>query len=185
MNEPTDDNAEALRAKWAWRGNHRPPFAVTPGPGQQSVWDYPRPPTLVADQRTVRVYLGNQLVAETNSAYRMLETAGAPTFYLPPDDVNHGLLQRSDAASFCEWKGHARYWDVTDGERAAANAAWAYPAPDSRYAAIAGHLAFYAGDLACYVDDESARAQPGGFYGGWVTSDVVGPFKGEPGTQGW
>lgn len=180
-----DDATKSLRSKWHYRGTRRPPFAETPGRGEESVWDYPRPPALVADRRLIEVRLGQRLVAETRGAYRVLETAGAPAFYVPPNAVDHGLLQPTEAASFCEWKGHARYWDVTDGRQVARNAAWAYPAPKSRYAAIAGYLAFYPRELACYVAGEQARPQPGGFYGGWVTSELVGPFKGEPGTQEW
>jgi len=178
-------NDEARRHGWHYDGSERPAFATDPGPGQESIWDYPRPPALVADGRHVQVYLGDALVADTRRAFRLLETAGAPTFYLPPEDVESSLLAASDASSYCEWKGVARYWHVTDGKHEGRNAAWAYPDADARYAAIAGYLAFYLGALSGYVDGEQAQPQPGGFYGGWVTSDVVGPFKGEPGTQGW
>lgn len=178
-------NEEARRHGWHYDGSQRPPFATEPGPGQESIWDYPRPPALVADGRHVQVYLGDALVADTRRAFRLLETAGAPTFYLPPEDVEASLLVASDASSYCEWKGQAHYWHVTDGNRKAHNAAWAYPDADARYGAIAGYLAFYLGALGGYVDGEQAQPQPGGFYGGWVTRDVVGPFKGEPGTQGW
>ncbi|WP_420427421.1 DUF427 domain-containing protein [Algiphilus sp.] len=178
-------NDEARRYGWVYDGSQRPPFAETPGPGQESIWDYPRPPALVADSRRVRVFLGEQLVAETRQAYRLLETAGAPTFYLPPEAVDLSLLHPAPARSHCEWKGQAQYWDVRSGSQQADHAAWAYPKPHARYAAIAGYIAFYLGDLLGYVDDEQARPQPGGFYGGWVTRDVVGPFKGEAGTQGW
>lgn len=178
-------NDEARRHGWIYDGSQRPPFATSPGPGQESIWDYPRPPALVADGRHVQVFLGERLVADTRQAFRVLETAGAPTFYLPPADVDHALLVPSDGHSYCEWKGVAQYWHVTDGTLTAANGAWAYPDADARYADIAGYVAFYLGVLSGHVDGEQAQPQPGGFYGGWVTSDVVGPFKGEAGTQGW
>lgn len=157
-----------------------------PGPGQESVWDYPRPPALVADPRTVVVVFGDE-VCRTDRAYRVLETSHPPTWYLPLDAFAPGSLRPADGRSVCEWKGQASYLDVvaTDG-RVAARAAWTYPSPSPAFAAIAGHVALYAHAVdRVTVAGEVVRAQPGGFYGGWVTDDVVGPFKGGPGSMGW
>lgn len=183
--DPSEDTLRARRESWQYRGQQRPSFAVAPGPAQESVWDYPRPPAVVPDRRHVTICLGERMIADTRAAYRVLETAGAPTFYLPPDDVDRGALIPAGGGSLCEWKGHARYWDISNGGQTIARAAWAYPDAGGWFAVIAGYLAFYPRHLECFVDDESVRAQPGGFYGGWVTDDIVGPFKGEPGTQGW
>lgn len=161
---------------------------VEPGPGQESVWDYPRPPALVQSDRLVRVEFGGDLIAETRAAYRVLETSHPPTWYLPPGDVVAGKLQRSRARStMCEWKGAARYWDVVgpDGAVLAEAAAWSYPTPTPRFVPITDYVAFRPEVFDCSVDGERVRAQAGGFYGGWITDDVVGPFKGEPGTWGW
>jgi len=132
------------------------------------------------------VEFGGAVVAETRRAIRVLETAGAPVWYLPPDDVRMELLVPIDRRSICEWKGLATYFDLRVGDRVAPAAAWSYPRPSAGYEAIRDHIAFYAGRVdAASVDGEPVIPQPGGFYGGWVTPDVVGPFKGEPGTEGW
>lgn len=170
---------------WYYRGGERPPFALVPRAGQESVWDYPRPPAIVPSDRRVEVRLDDRMIADTGHAFRVLETAGAPTWYIPPEAVDFDALAAVDADSFCEWKGVAHYWDVTDGQRRVARAAWSYADAGGRWATIAGCIAFYCDRLDCRVEGERAIAQPGGFYGGWVTPDVVGPFKGEPGTQGW
>lgn len=169
---------------WAYHGQKRPPFAVSPGPGQESVWDYPRPPRLEADQRRITVWAGARRLADSQRSYRVLETASPPTFYLPPADVDVSLLKGLSGATFCEWKGAARYWTLAgvSEERAVA---WAYPDPSAAYRAIAGYFAFFPGAVACYVDGERVRPQPGVYYGGWVTSELVGPFKGDPGTGDW
>ena len=163
------------------------PARVDPGPGQASVWDYPRPPAVVPSDRAVRVKHGGAVVAETRDALRVLETAGAPVWYLPRADVRMDLLRPvPEKSTHCEWKGSASYFDVVVGNNVARNAAWTYERPLPGYEGIAGRIAFYAGRVdAASVDGEAARPQPGGFYGGWVTNDVVGPFKGEPGTEGW
>lgn len=154
---------------------------------QESVWDYPRPPAVVPSDRLVRIDVGGIVVAESRRAIRVLETAGAPVWYLPPDDVRRDLLRPAPGhRTVCEWKGVASYFDLVVGERTSRLAAWTYLRPDRGYEAIAGRLAFYAGRVvAATVDGELVRPQPGGFYGGWVTDDVTGPFKGEPGTEGW
>jgi uncharacterized protein (DUF427 family) len=162
------------------------PRRVEPGPGQESVWDYPRPPRVEDTARRVRVVFAGAVVADTTRARRVLETAGAPVYYVPPGDVRRELLRPSGATTVCEWKGRARYFDVVVGDRTAVGAAWAYPEPAPGYEAIRDHVAFYPGRVdACFVDAERVRPQPGRFYGGWITPDVVGPFKGDPGTEGW
>jgi uncharacterized protein (DUF427 family) len=162
------------------------PERIEPGPGQESVWDYPRPPRLEQSDRHVRVVHRGVVVADTRRAWRVLETSQAPGWYLPPADVDPGLLRPNDDRSFCEWKGVARYWDVVVDEVVASGAAWSYPDPTPSFAAIRDHLAFYPDRVdRCEVDGEVVRPMEGGFYGGWITADVVGPFKGAPGTQGW
>jgi uncharacterized protein (DUF427 family) len=167
-----------------------PPRGVVPdpaGPGQESVWDYPRPPALVRSTRRVRVALEGRLVAESRRAWRVLETSHPPTWYLPRADVPAGVLQPSSAPSTtCEWKGPATYWDVVaPGHPPLVAAAWSYERPHAPYADLTGAVAFRADRLACSVDGERVRPQAGGFYGGWITADVVGPFKGAPGSYGW
>lgn len=156
-----------------------------PGPGQESVWDYPRPPRLEPSAKTVRVTFAGQLIAKSTRAYRVLETSHPPTWYIPSSDVNMAFLQPTPKTSFCEWKGSATYWTVRLPGHTAENAAWSYESPNSTFAAIRGHIAFYPSRFECYVDDELVTAQPGDFYGGWITRDLVGPFKGAPGTSGW
>lgn len=167
---------------WHFTGSERPPFAEEPGPGQESVWDYPRPPALVPCQRTVRVEADGVLLAETQAAYRVLETASPPTYYIPAADVNFDALVAAPGSSFCEWKGAAVYWALAGGGEAVA---WSYPEPSERFAAIRNAVGFYPGRVACFVDGERVRPQPGHFYGGWVTDEIVGPVKGEPGTGHW
>lgn len=163
------------------------PNRIEPGPGQESVWDYPRPPRVEPVHERVRVVVGGAVVADTNHALRVLETAGAPVYYVPPADVRQDLLVPSPHRSVCEWKGDAAYWSFDDRRgRRIDNVAWSYPHPLPGYEAIADHLAFYAGLVdEAWVGDELATPQPGRFYGGWITSRVVGPFKGEPGSAGW
>lgn len=173
------------REGWSYRGQTRPPFAIEPGPGQESVWDYPRPPRLEPDGRRVEVRWHDQVIASTVRAVRVLETAHPPTFYLPREDVRMELLERSGGGSHCEWKGAATYYDVWIGDERLASVAWSYERPFADAEILRGHLSFYPGRIVCTVDGERVRPQPGGFYGGWITSDVVGPFKGESGTGGW
>jgi uncharacterized protein (DUF427 family) len=162
------------------------PTPIQPGPGQESVWDYPRPPRLEAAGSVVGVVHAGVTVAESRRAVRVLETSQAPAFYLPPDDVDLSLLRPSTEASFCEWKGRASYWDLVVVEHESRCAAWSYPEPTAAFAAIADWFAFYPQRVdACYVDGELVQAMEGGFYGGWVTSKVAGPFKGGPGTATW
>jgi uncharacterized protein (DUF427 family) len=177
--------AQAARAHWANRGKTRPPFAVAPGPGQESVWDYPRPPLIVSDPREVVVRWGGRLVARTQRALRVLETAHPPTFYLPLADTDRRLLREAAGGSYCEWKGPARYWSLVDGTETLERIAWSYPAPLPGAEVLQQCIAFYARSLACTVGGEPAQPQPGGFYGGWITPELVGPFKGVAGSQGW
>lgn len=164
----------------------RRPTPDPAGPGQESVWDYPRPPRLEPVTKRLRVVLGDTTIAETTRGLRVLETSHPPNYYFPPDDVADGALERAKGASFCEWKGRAHYFTARAGDRVVTEAAWGYDEPSAAFEAIRGHVAFYAGRMdACFVDDELVTAQPGGFYGGWITSDVVGPFKGGPGSRGW
>lgn len=159
---------------------------IEPGPGQESVWDYPRPPQLVADSRRVRVLLNGITLADSTSAMRVLETSHPPTFYIPPADIAMEYLAATPRRSTCEWKGAATYYSITVGNRRVIDAAWTYPEPTPAFASIAGYVAFYPSRMdACYVGDELVQAQAGDFYGGWITTEIVGPFKGEPGTWGW
>lgn len=160
---------------------------ATPGPGQESVWDYPRPPRLERNRRRLVIVLGGRIIADTRGGYRVLETSHPPGYYLPPEDIAPGALRSAaGGGSFCEWKGEAVYWDVHGGDAVAGRSAWSYPSPTAAFAPLAGHVAFYAGPMdRCEVDGEVVMPQPGGFYGGWITSDVVGPFKGVPGSRGW
>jgi len=163
------------------------PSPHPPQPGQESVWDYPRPPGLEKVTKTLRIVHAGQTIAETNDGYRVLETSHPPVYYFPPNDCKLEWMPAAGGGSFCEWKGSARYVDlVVPGSDAILQVAWYYADPTPRFAAIARHLAFYAVKLdECYVGDELATPQPGGFYGGWVTSDLAGPFKGTPGSMGW
>ncbi len=164
----------------------RRPEPDQPGPGQESVWDYPRPPRLEPTSAVVEVVLGGVTVARTTRALRVLETSHPPTYYIPIEDFVDGSLAPAAGDSFCEWKGTASYLDVSAGGVVAQRAAWHYPEPTSDFARLKGHVAVYPAAMdRCTVDGEVAQPQPGGFYGGWVTSLVVGPFKGGPGTQGW
>lgn len=177
--------ARRSRTGWRYDGRTRPDFAKTPRAGQESVWDYPRPPRLERDARRVVVRAGGLVVADTIRALRLLETASPPTFYLPADDVLTELLQPAGAGSRCEWKGEARYFDVVTTDGRWSRVAWSYPSPFAPYEDMVDAVSFYPGELECTVDGERVRPQPGGFYGGWVTSEIVGPVKGAPGSGGW
>ena len=163
----------------------RPP-RIKPGPGQESVWDYPRPPRVEPTGRHLRVVFKGVTVAETRRAQRVLETSHPPVYYIPAEDVAMEQLAEAPGSSWCEWKGRATYYDVVVGDERVERAAWTYREPSSGYEAIRDHVAFYPGRVdACYVDGERVTPQPGDFYGGWITEGVVGPFKGGPTTRGW
>ncbi len=170
---------------WNYTGRQRPDFAIEPGAGQESVWDYPRPPVCVEDSREIVVRMGDVVVARTVNAIRILETASPPTFYLPPSDINFETLQAAKGSSFCEWKGAATYWSLNVGGSVIKNVGWSYEAPSPSFASIKSYLSFYPAKLECTVAGQLVRPQPGGFYGGWVTDEIIGPYKGEPGTGGW
>jgi uncharacterized protein (DUF427 family) len=169
---------------WEFNGQKRPAFAEAPGEGQESVWDYPRPPAIVTAMRPVRIERGDLLVASSENAKRVLETASPPTYYLPPADVADGVLAPVAGQSFCEWKGTASYWALAD-DPSQTPVAFSYESPSRAFESIRGYIGFYPGRLECYVGEERVRPQPGGFYAGWITSDIVGPVKGEPGTGHW
>jgi uncharacterized protein (DUF427 family) len=162
------------------------PKRTEPLPGQESVWDYPRPPRLEKVSERLRVIFNGQTIADTKSGYRVLETSHPPVYYIPPEDIAEPYLQAAAGSSWCEFKGQATYWSLDVQGKRAEKAAWSYPLPSSAFADIAGHLAFYASRVdECWVDDERVQPQQGDFYGGWITSRIVGPFKGGAGTRGW
>ncbi len=162
------------------------PRRIEPGPGQESVWDYPRPPRLERVPERIRIVFAGAVLADTGSAWRVLETSHPPTYYLPPGDIAAGALVPAGGGSVCEWKGPAAYFDVVLNGRRAPRVAWTYPKPLPPFAALADHVAFYADPMdGCFVGDERATPQPGGFYGGWITERIVGPVKGGPGSWGW
>ncbi|WP_223625159.1 DUF427 domain-containing protein [Microbacterium sp. EST19A] len=164
----------------------RRPTPVAPGPDQESVWDYPRPPRVEPVTERVTIRLGGELIADTRDAVRVLETSHPPVYYLPIADFVPGALTDAAGTSFCEFKGAARYFDVRGGALRRNGAAWNYPDPSPGFETLNDRVAVYAGPMdECTVGDEVVDPQPGGFYGGWVTSSVVGPFKGIPGSQGW
>jgi uncharacterized protein (DUF427 family) len=150
-----------------------------------SVWDFPRPPALVRDEREIEVHWGQTLVDRTRGAWAVRETAHPPPFYLPLADVDTSLLRPAGEGSFCEWKGPALYWDLVDGKRCLPKVAWSYPHPLAGAEPLSDCIAFYAHHLDCYVDGARVAPQPGGFYGGWITPELAGPFKGGPGSSGW
>ncbi|MEP3279677.1 MAG: DUF427 domain-containing protein [Stappiaceae bacterium] len=178
----------AHRSKWGPRPTHVIPEPV--GPGEESVWDYPRPPVIEAVTAPVRVLFAGEVIAASTQAVRVLETAGAPVYYISPDDVRMDTLIVRDGYSLCEWKGAALYYDVLIAGKRADQAAFSYPDPlddlTEGYGALAGWIGFYPGRVdACFVGDEKVTPQPGGVYAGWITKAIKGPIKGAPGTEGW
>ena len=177
---PNDEVLESLRKKWKYRGDKRPPYAITPGPGEESVWDYPRPPRVELTNASVKVLFGSTVVAATSRAARVLETSTPPVYYIPPEDVRRDCLVKSGDSSLCEWKGVAIYLSLSINRRLVENVAWSYPNPAKGYGTIKDYLGFYPAKLLCYVDNELVRPQKLPFYGGWLSSNIVGPFKGDP-----
>lgn len=163
------------------------PKRIEPGPGQESVWDYPRPPRIEPCRRLVTVKFAGRDLARSDRALRVLETAGAPTIYVPAADIDMEMLRPSaGAGTWCEWKGAAAYFDLVADDRVSEKAAWTYPSPTPKFKALADHFSFYpARTEGCYLDGELVTPQPGRFYGGWVTKEIVGPIKGEPGSLLW
>jgi uncharacterized protein (DUF427 family) len=153
---------------------------------RESVWDYPRPPRTEQSSKRIRVIFNDTTIAETSRALRVLETSHPPVYYVPPHDVQQQFLSRTDHRSYCEFKGMATYYTLSVGAKVSIDAAWSYHNPSSGYESIIDYIAFYPGRVdACYIDDELVQAQEGDFYGGWITTDIEGPFKGGPGTAGW
>ncbi|MGF1601875.1 MAG: DUF427 domain-containing protein [Thermosynechococcaceae cyanobacterium] len=163
-----------------------PAARIEPGPGQESVWGYPRPPRLEASDKHIQVNFNGVIIADTRCAKRVLETSHPPVYYLPLEDMQQQYLQQTSRSTFCEWKGSASYYTIAVGDRTAENAAWFYPNPTETFADIQNYVAVYPSRMdVCYVDGEIVQSQPGDFYGGWITQDIVGPFKGGMGTWGW
>ena len=162
------------------------PKPISPGDGQESVWDYPRPPRLESCDKRIRIVFNDVVIADTKAAYRVLETSHPPTYYIPPDDVLKECYFRDNGSSLCEWKGQATYYTIVVDSKRAVRVAWAYHNPMGEFRPIQNHFAVYAHAMdACYCDGELVVPQPGHFYGGWITKDIVGPFKGEPGSWHW
>ncbi len=169
---------------WQFTGKSRPDFALEPGPGRESVWDYPRPPSLDATEEAVEVSWRGIPLASSRNPLRVLETAHPPTYYISSADIDWRLFVPVDHKSFCEWKGVATYFTLADAPELGV-VAWRYEDPSERFRALDNHASFYPAKVDCVVNGEFVIAQPGNFYGGWITSRVVGPFKGEPGTGHW
>lgn len=164
----------------------RRPTPLPIQPGQESVWDYPRPPRVEPTSERVEITLGGQVVARTTGALRVLETSHPPAYYLPVAAFADGALVPTRGTSFCEFKGYAAYFDVVGGGEVAHRAGWTYPEPSPGFEVLRDHVAVMPGAMQeCTVDGEVVMPQAGGFYGGWITGRVVGPFKGGPGTDGW
>lgn len=159
---------------------------IKPGPGQESVWDYPRPPRLEDVSKHIRIVFNKQVIADTNRAKRVLETSHPPVYYIPPEDVKMEYLKPEAHHSFCEFKGRASYYSLQVEGTKISNAGWYYPEPTTPFTSLRNYIAFYPSKMgACYLADEKVQAQEGDFYGGWITQDIVGPFKGGAGTWGW
>ena len=159
---------------------------VEPQPGQESVWDYPRPPRLEDTSKHIQITFNGVTIADTHQAKRVLETSHPPVYYIPLEDIQQTYLIKSLRSTYCEWKGHGAYYSLAVGDKRVDDVAWYYPEPTPAFAAIANYVAFYPAPMdACYVNGEKVEPQPGNFYGGWITSDIVGPFKGSLDTWGW
>jgi uncharacterized protein (DUF427 family) len=193
MAELPDDPAFIRRLKEhrdSWRFSRRPSKIEVPGPGQESVWDYPRPPEVRQAEGPLKVVFAGDVVAQTSRGLKVVETAGAPVYHFPPEDVRTELLKPIPGSSFCEWKGEARYFDLVVRGQKADKAVYCYPDPlddlGQGFSRITGWYVFYAGLVdEVWLGDEQATPQPGGYYAGWVTSRITGPIKGAPGSEGW
>jgi len=162
------------------------PQRIEPKPGQESVWDYSRPPRLEVSSKRIKVVFNGVTIADSQQTQRVLETSHPPVYYIPPEDIKMEYLTPTNQQSFCEWKGVANYYTIVVGDQQETNAAWYYSNPTLEFAPIKNYVAFYPSKMeACYVDEEQVKAQPGDFYGGWITNDIVGPFKGATGSWGW
>lgn len=159
---------------------------IPPEPGQESVWDYPRPPRLEDCSKHIQILFNGVTIADTRQAKRVLETSHPPVYYIPPDDIQQDYLVSSPRTTFCEWKGRGAYYSLVVGDKRLEDGAWYYPDPTPAFVSMKNYVAFYPAPMdGCYVDGEKVTPQPGNFYGGWITHDIVGPFKGGPGTWGW
>ena len=159
---------------------------IKPLPGQESVWDYPRPPKVEASPKRIQIWFNEVMIVDSQQTQRVLETSHPPVYYIPPADIARQYLTPMSQQSYCEWKGMARYYCLQVGNKRVEQAAWYYPEPNAYFSVLKDYVAFYPSRMdACLVDDEKVTAQPGDFYGGWITADIVGPFKGESGTWGW
>lgn len=159
---------------------------IEPGPGQESVWDYPRPPRVEKVPERLRVVFNGETIADTTKGYRVLETSHPPTYYIPMQDIRSEALRPTERRTFCEFKGAAAYFTLSVGGQTEENVAWHYPTPSRGFEVLKDHVCFYPSRMeACYVGDERVQSQEGDYYGGWITSKVVGPFKGGAGTWGW
>lgn len=168
------------------RGSMNRPMRIEPAPGQESVWDYPRPPRVESTSRHIEVLFNGRTIADSRRSIRVLETGHPPTYYIPLADILPDCLVPSRGESQCEWKGRCHYYSVVVDGKKAQSMAWYYPDPSPPYSDLKDHVAFYAAPMdACYVDGALVTPQPGGYYGGWITPDIVGPFKGSPGSAGW
>ncbi|KPQ37238.1 MAG: hypothetical protein HLUCCA11_02060 [Phormidesmis priestleyi Ana] len=162
------------------------PDPIPAGPNQESVWDYPRPPRVEDVTKHIRIIFNHELIANTHRAKRVLETSHPPNYYISLDDIKTEYLVPSTHTTYCEWKGQAKYYTLQVGDRHAINVAWYYPNISPAYEELKGYVGFYPGPMdACYVDSEKVQPQAGDFYAGWITHDIVGPFKGGPGSWGW
>lgn len=164
---------------WKYYGQKRPEFALEPKEGQESVWDYPRPPIIEDENREVLVIFENKIIARSTNAYKVKETGNPPTIYIPKEDINSTYLKKSQGLTRCEWKGEAIFWNIVVDDKVIERAGWSYPQPNKEYSKIKSYLAFYPSKLYCYLNGEHVKPQPGNFYGGWVTKEIVGPIKGE------
>ena len=180
LTRATPDIIEA-RSKWRYTGAVRPEFAEKPAPGDESVWDYPRPPAIVACSQRLTVYADKTCIADTNAGVRVLETAGAPTYYFPSEHVDMTHLEMGEITSVCEWKGAAQ--SITVAGRT--DAAWRYVNMFPEFSQLYQWVSFYPAILDCFIGNEQASPQPGEYYGGWVTTNLGGPIKGEPGSESW
>lgn len=162
------------------------PKRISPQAGQESVWDYPRPPRLEQTDRQIVVIFNGVVIAETRRPIRILETSHPPAYYLSPEDVQMAYFKPLTRTTFCEFKGMASYYDIQVGDKVASAAAWTYRTPSTGYAALKDYISLYVGRMdKVTLNGEQVRPQAGNFYGGWITDEIVGPFKGDAGTNGW
>lgn len=178
MNKSSNRNKSG-QSNWEYHGQKRPKFANKPKDGQESVWDYPRPPKLASDNREILIIFANKIIARTTKAIRVLETGNPPAFYIPKTDINMDFLNKTPGVSRCEWKGEAIYWNVAVEDKLVERVAWSYPQPNQEFSKIKSHISFFPSKLFCYVNGEHVKPQPGGFYPGWITKEITGPVRGE------